>query len=138
MALPQRTEARPYYRAAKQRYDDALLLLHAERTTGAVYLAGYTVECYLKALILSGVAPKRGKRILEMFRGRLGHDIAWLVELYRSQGSKILPRDVMRHLSRLASWTTDLRYETGTLKKRDANGFLESVRAVASWAEERM
>lgn len=138
MALPQRAEARLYYRAAKQRYDDAQLLLDAERTTGAVYLAGYTVECYLKALILSGVPPRIGKQILEMFRGRLGHDIAWLIELYRNRVSQILPLDVTRHLSRLVGWTTDLRYETGTLKKGDAKGFLESVQVIASWAEGRM
>lgn len=138
MALPQRTEARRYYRAAKQRFEDAQLLLNAERTTGAVYLAGYTVECYLKALILAGVAPKRGKRILEMFRGRLGHDIAWLIELYRNHVSEALPLQVTRHLSRLASWTTDLRYETGALKKHDAKEFLESVWAVTVWVEGRM
>lgn len=45
MGLPQTTEARLYYRAAKQRFADAQLLLAAGRTTGAIYLAGYTVEC---------------------------------------------------------------------------------------------
>jgi len=40
---------------AKQRFDDALLLLEMGRTTAAVYLAGYSVECMLKALILSAV-----------------------------------------------------------------------------------
>ena len=50
MGLPKPIEARLYYRAAKQRFDDAQLLLGAGRTTAAIYLAGYTVECFLKAL----------------------------------------------------------------------------------------
>ena len=33
------------------------MLLDGGRITGAVYLAGYTVECFLKALILAGAAP---------------------------------------------------------------------------------
>jgi hypothetical protein len=44
MGLPRPPEARIYYRAGKKRFDDAQLLLREERTTGAVYLAGYTVE----------------------------------------------------------------------------------------------
>ena len=48
MALPSASEARPYYRAAKQRFEDARFLLEADRTTGAIYLAGYCVECMLR------------------------------------------------------------------------------------------
>jgi hypothetical protein len=38
--MPSSAQARRFYRAAKQRFDDALLLLEMERTTAAVYLAG--------------------------------------------------------------------------------------------------
>ena len=55
MALPQSAEARLYYRAAKQRFDDSQLLLRWNRTTAAVYLAGYTVERFMKALVLANV-----------------------------------------------------------------------------------
>jgi hypothetical protein len=72
-----------YYRAAKQRFLEAELLLKARMKTGAVYLAGYTVECFLKALILEGVAPALRKKLLADFRGRRAHDIEWLRGLYR-------------------------------------------------------
>ena len=52
MALPNAVEARPFYRSAKQRFEDAQFLLEADRTTGAIYLAGYSEECILNALIL--------------------------------------------------------------------------------------
>ena len=83
MALPQPPEARRFFRAAKQRFDDAQWLLEAERMTGAVYLAGYTVECFLKALVLAGVAPAVRGHILSEFRGSRAHNIEWLGALYR-------------------------------------------------------
>jgi HEPN domain-containing protein len=138
MGLPQSTEARLYYRAARQRYDDAELLLEAGRTTGAVYLAGYTVECFLKALVLASVAPGLRTELLTQFRGSHAHDVEWLGALYRRNVGTAVPRGVTRHLSRVASWSTDLRYATGVLKRRDADEFMESVVAVAIWADGRM
>jgi hypothetical protein len=75
MALPRAAEARLYYRAAKQRFDDSQLLLKWNRTTGAVYLAGYTVECFIKALVLANVAPDLRHQLLGEFRGNLAHSI---------------------------------------------------------------
>jgi hypothetical protein len=138
MGLPQPGEARLYYRAAKQRHDDSQLLLQAGRTTGAVYLAGYTVECFLKALVLAGVAPGLRRQLLGEFRGSRAHDIEWLRALYRRHVRAAIPRDVTRHLSRVASWSTDLRYAAGLIRSRDAEEFMDSVVAVAAWADGRM
>ena len=137
MGLPQPQEARLFYRAAKQRFDDAQLLLEAGRTTGAVYLAGYTVECFPKALALASVAKDLRQELLGGFRGARGHDIEWLGALYRRHVGADVPREVTRHLSRVAAWSTDLRYATGTLKRRDADEFLESVMAVITRADGR-
>ena len=60
MAVPASSEARLYYRCAFQRQEDAQILLRADRTTGAVYLAGYGRECILKALVLSALTPIAG------------------------------------------------------------------------------
>jgi len=57
MDIPASPEARLYYRSAFPRYEDAQILLRADRTTGAVYLAGYGIECILKALVLSILTP---------------------------------------------------------------------------------
>ena len=138
MGLPQPAEARLYYRAAKQRYDDSQLLLQAERTTGAVYLAGYVVECFLKALVLASAAPGLRQQLLGEFRGSRAHNLEWLGALYRRHVRAAIPRDVSRHLSRLASWSTDLRYATGLMKRRDTDEFMESVVVVATWADGRM
>ncbi len=138
MGLPHASEARTYYRAGKQRFEDSQFLLRAERTTGAVYLAGYTVECLLKALLLASVARGLRQELLKEFRGNRGHNLEWLGALYRRHVGVGIPRDVTRHLMRLASWSTDLRYTAGLLKRREADEFVDSVVAVAAWADGRM
>ncbi len=138
MGLPQSPVARLYYRAGKQRFEDAQLLLREGRTTGGVYLAGYTVECLLKALVLASVAGGLRQQLLGEFRGNRAHDIEWLGALYRRYVQTAIPRAITRHLSRLASWSTDLRYWTGLVKSREAEEFLDSVVAVATWADGRM
>ncbi len=40
--------------------------------------------------------------------------------------------------SLVAPWSTDLRYATGSMKSRDADEFMDSVIAIATWAEGRM
>ena len=69
MAIPASIEARLFYRCAFERYEDAEVLLRAEHTTGGVYMAGYGVECILKALVLSALAPAARSEMLKSFRG---------------------------------------------------------------------
>ena len=66
-----------------------------ERTTAAVYLAGYSVECMLKALILSAVPQAQEAALLARFRGARAHDYEWLLELYAEQGGARLPASVV-------------------------------------------
>jgi HEPN domain-containing protein len=138
MGLPQAPEARLYYRAAKLRFEEAVVLLKAEKTVGAVYLAGFTVECYLKALILNGVSLPFRKRLLAEFRGRRAHDIEWLKGLYRRHVRAVIPPELIRRLTRVAFWDTDLRYATVFRESGGADGFMKSVVAIANWADGRM
>lgn len=72
MPLPQANEAKPFYRAAIHRFGEAQFLLEGGRRTGAVYLAGYGVECMLKALILSVLSPGKRGDMVATFRGQRG------------------------------------------------------------------
>lgn len=106
--------------------------------TGAVYLAGYTVECFLKVLILEGVAGGLRKRLLAESRGRRDHDFEWLRGLYRRHVGGTIPREIIRHLTRVATWEAQLRYKTVFRKQGDADEFIKSVAAVAKWADGRI
>ena len=72
MATPSSKESRLFYRCAKQRYEEAQILLEAGRPTGAVYLAGYGIECMLKALVISMVPARSSAWRTTIFPGKSG------------------------------------------------------------------
>lgn len=138
MALPSVLEARRFYQSAIQRFEDARFLLEAERTTGAMYLAGYSVECMLKALILSTI-PRGGRAgVLASFRGAAAHDFNWLKAKYLKCGGPPFPSDVSKSFSLVETWTTDLRYNAGTIRRAEAESFLRAAEAIMTWADGRL
>lgn len=136
--MPSSAHARRFYRAAKQRFDDALLLLEMERTTAAVYLAGYSVECMFKALILSVVPYVQAEETLGRFRGARAHDYEWLMRLYVEKGGARIPPYVVPHFARVNSWSTDMRYAPGTIAAREAKAFVDAVTEIITWADGRL
>lgn len=138
MAVPSSIEARLFYRCASQRFDEAQVLLEAVRTTGAVYLAGYGIECILKALILSVVPSSEANAVLRTFRGHRAHDYEWLREEYRLNGGAHPPREVNRCFTLVDRWSTDLRYSPGNLKERDADSFFKAAKVILGWADGRL
>lgn len=138
MALPRSSEARLFYQAATQRFEDARFLLAGRRTTAAVYLAGYAVECVLKALILSSAPDKDHASIVASFRGAKAHDFGWLRATYLERGGPSFPGNVASSFARLNTWTTDMRYRPGTVKRRNAAAFLNAANDVLQWADGRL
>jgi hypothetical protein len=137
MPLPQSREARDFYQSAVQRMVDAEFLLKVNRTTAAVYLGGYAVECALKALLIDALAGPKRKTVLKSFRGTKAHDFAWLRKQYYDYGGPQLPTVIARAFVRVGSWTTDLRYQPGRVLPRDARQFVQAVRVILTWAEGR-
>jgi hypothetical protein len=84
---------RLFQRVARQRFEDAWLLYsELGKDLSAVYLAGYGIECILKALILSAVPRERELDILRRFRGSWGHDLDRLRQWYVDEGGASVPR----------------------------------------------
>jgi len=138
MPLPHAAEARFFYQAAKQRLEDAVFLLEVDRTTGAVYLAGYAVECMLKALLLNQCPPPRRKEFNESFRGAKAHDLAWHKARYLEVGGPSFPSGISKAFSFVSTWEVSFRYRSGSIRLTDAKAFIEAVRIITRWAEERM
>lgn len=137
MGLPRARPAQPFYRVAKQRFEDAQFLLDAGRTTGAVYLAGYGVESILKALIIDSTPPKSQKTVISLFRGAKAHDFEWLKERYHKAGGARFPADIQEHFTSI-TWSTDLRYQSGLVNPEDAEAFLAAAQEIINWADRRM
>ena len=138
MPIPRSTNARLFYRAAKERFEDAELLLSLNRTTGAVYLAGYSVECIIKSLILSAVRPSREGAILAQFRGGQAHDFRWLTRLYEQHGRVVIPQQIALHFTRIRNWSTAMRYSAATVPSDEAKQFFNSTTKIMNWADGRL
>lgn len=137
MPLPSAVEARGFYRAAWQRWDDARFLAKQSRYTGAVYLAGYGVECMLKALILAHSPKNLRQETLASFRGAKAHDFFWLRLLYNQRGGPAFSRPIIVAFERVNTWTTDLRYKPGQIKGVEAAAFLDEAERIVTWADGR-
>jgi hypothetical protein len=136
MAMPASQDARLYDRCAFQRYEEAEVLLKAEYTTGAVYLAGYGIECILKALVLMAVSSGSRPDMLKSFRGGKAHEYEWLRSLYLTNGG--FPMNITQHFTLVNDWSTDLRYTPRSVRDDEAEAFLASAAAIIRWADGRL
>ncbi|MEI8372270.1 MAG: HEPN domain-containing protein [Planctomycetota bacterium] len=138
MSLPTVPEAQPFYRAALRRIDDAEFLLAGEHWTAAIYLAGYGIECMLKALIVTATPNVRRSEVLAEFRGNRGHNYDWLRYQYRQCGGGPLPGNIARCFSFVSTWDTNLRYESREALPRDAGDFLKNAAVITQWIQGRL
>lgn len=140
MPMPRSRDARLYYRCAMQRFEDAKVLQVAgdRHSTGAVYLAGYSVECIVKAAILNEVSSRRRGAVLRTFSGSHAHDYEWLRTIYLTNGGARFPRQINRHFTLVSNWSTELRYNPKSVGGDEARSFLESAGAIIAWADGRL
>lgn len=138
MALPRALEARLFYQSAWQRLEDAEYLLGAKRTTGAIYLAGYAVECMLKALLIATTPKGQRRAIVESFRGAKAHDFDWLKAAYLRAGGPPLPANILQAFGMVNRWTTVLRYRARAIELAEARVFFTAVRQITEWANGRI
>ena len=100
------------------------------RIAAAIYLAGYSVECMLKALILSAVPQAQEAELLGMFRGARAHDYEWLLHLYVEKGGARMPPSVVPHFARVNAWSTGMAYVPGTIAAHEVQAFLDAAIAI--------
>lgn len=131
-------QIRLFRRIADQRLIAAEFLLQNGFSLEAVYLAGYTVECALKALVLRWTPRTNFETVLEQLTevGAKGHDFEYLKGLLKERrrgGSKTdhtMLGALAAHLKNVTSWSTNLRYQVGVLKPKVAREFVEATRTI--------
>src|SRR5436190_6798329 len=105
---------------AEQRIEDVEWLFTSGRYNACVYLAGYAVECSLKALLLNTTpVPQRGSTV-RSFRGVRAHDFEMLRRHYLRAGGANLPREVVHAFDEVNDWTTHLRYNPKQIPIKEA------------------
>jgi hypothetical protein len=128
-----------YLRAASHRIETAIVLIEMNdpgRNLDGVYLAGYTVECGFKALILERTARrKRAPTFESLSSGAKGHRLNHLAKFLTLRNC-ILPIECRASLKSVSSlWSTDLRYEASLIPSRTAKTFLQNVRTIHEWVK---
>jgi hypothetical protein len=138
VGTPRSPIPRLFYRVAWQRLEEAEVLLNLEYYTGAVYLAGYSVECILKTLILDAIPKNQHESVASKFRGQDAHNYDSLRHRYSQTNSPPLPRAIQNSLLFVSTWNTSLRYQPGRGNSGDADRFLREVKAIMDWADNRI
>ena len=136
---------------AERRFADAKYLLDShkqERANGAIYMAGFVIECLLKALLLERhpnlqkpVDPANlSKPDREVHKLLYSHDLddmlGFLPELEKKfVGIKTMSGEsVWRTFNTICEeWTVFARYATATAKLDQAQAFLETIQEVKKW-----
>ena len=162
--MPFHDTIRDYRRAAERRWSDARELMEsptrdAERSDakqrhlrGAMYLAGYAVECMLKAYLiqqtnaptLSSAMERLNRRrkglglqpVKNIARTAAGHQIAYLVQLTDLETA--YPGYNRGLWARVGAWKSSWRYESDPVSLETAREFLEDVEAAVNWLQPKI
>jgi HEPN domain-containing protein len=128
------SSSREFLRAALQRLTTANFLLEHKYNLDAMYLAGYTVECSLKALILAATpGTDRPTMLKKLTSGKKMHSAEVLGGILRDLNRPIPVRLAKRF--RQAAWSVNLRYESGRTDTGETRAFLKTAKAVYDWVE---
>jgi hypothetical protein len=138
VSLDANPDSRNYRLVAKQRFEDAEILLDNQppRANGSIYFAGVAVECILKALILANSTPKERPKLLDKLKKVYGHDLEALRKEAGRRG-KHMHREVVEDFRRLNTWNNNIRYMPGILPVKDARVVWQAAQTVIRWAEGR-
>lgn len=109
---------------------------------GAVYLAGYGVECLLKAYLISRQrncfrlseardAMRAAGNPIRDICGEAGHDLRYLLSLTDLEAC--MDAGQLRQMSLSAKWSSSWRYDPRPVAREDAAARIEAARSLVDW-----
>jgi len=130
-------------KASRHRLDDAHVLL-TTRFRGSMYLAGYAVECLLKAKLMRACGCRTladlEKRMRE--RGELSanttifsHQLEVLLGLTGGTDRLRSATEIWHQFVKVNRWTPAWRYSPDLSNHEDADSFFRAVKDVLHWIE---
>lgn len=131
-------------KAGKHRMDDAQVLLGAARWRGAMYMAGYRVECLLKTKLMRKYKCHNLEELEEELhtRGLLAEHATiythQLHQLLRMTGAMDRMRENPANWQSFAivnTWIPAWRYNPDSSNPDAAKDFLKAVEDVSQWVE---
>lgn len=134
-------------KAGKHRLDDARALLNAVRWRGAMYLAGYAVECLLKTKLMRRFDCRHLRELEEELQRRgtlpaqatvFTHQLEVLLRLANGLDRLRQNEEHWRLFNMVNRWVPAWRYAADLSNRADAEDFLEAVERVSHWIENNL
>ena len=128
--------------ASRQRLEDARALLNASRWRGAMYMAGYAVECLLKTKLMHIYDCKNlreledlllQRSILPVHRTVFTHQLEDLLRLTPGYNRLMQNRDTLALFNKVNRWIPNWRYTSKLTDRREATEFMTSIERFMHW-----
>ncbi len=115
----------------------------------AMYLAGYSVECILKAYIISrvpnanslSIAIQRrrdsGEEIPEI-QGNAGHNLVTLMNLTDLEPQVLTDKEIAKDRNVCIKWKSTWRYDPAAPERQQAEDFVSAVKRFHLWIKMRL
>ncbi len=124
--------------------DDARALFNAVRWRGAMYLAGYSIECLLKTKLMQMFDCRHLRELEEELQRRgvlaaqatvFTHQLEVLLRLAQALDRLRQNGSLWSQFNIVNRWVPAWRYTADLSRREDAEDFLEAVEGVARWIE---
>jgi HEPN domain-containing protein len=142
MAKRQASGVSELAKASIHRLEDARALVEAGRWMGAMYLAGYAVECLLKTKLMRRYRCRnleeletklRKRRRIAELSSLFTHSLMTLVDLLECRDRMRTHPDVWGNFTHVNQWKPAWRYWSNPATEEDANDFLAATERVLRW-----
>ena len=128
--------------ASRQRLADAQALLNASRWRGAMYMAGYAVECLLKTKLMHIYDCKNLRELEDILQQRsilpanrtvFTHQLEDLLRLTPSYNRLMRNREMLPLFNKVNQWTPNWRYTSKSTNRREVTEFMASIESFMQW-----
>jgi hypothetical protein len=129
-------------KASRHRLEDAEALFAAERWRGAMYLAGYALECLLKAKLMQRFQCRKlevleeelhKRKLLPKSRSVFTHELESLLQLLGVVDRLKQDPAMFRRYKYANLWAPAWCYNAAPTLPEDAEVFLDAVRELRTW-----
>lgn len=130
--------------ASRQRLEDAKVLLRASRWRGAMYIAGYAVECLLKTKLMQIYDCKNLRELDDVLQRRFvlptggtifTHQLETLFKLTPSYHRLQQNPDILSLFNVVNRWAPKWRYVSKQTTGDEASFFIDAVEKVMHWID---
>ncbi len=131
-------------KAGKHRLDDARALLNATRWRGAMYMAGYSVECLLKTKLMRNYKCRHLRELEEELQAKglivaettvFTHHLELLLRLTGAIDRLRSNVDNWRLFNLVNRWVPAWRYTADLSNSEDAVDFLAAIEGFSRWID---